>query len=63
MVWSEYNAKIHEDTIKEEGRKEGENRLSRLMAYLLKNGKNAEAMAVTESEALREELYKKYGIA
>lgn len=55
----EYEAKA----IRDEGRTEGENRLSRLMAYLLKNGKTEEAVAVTESEALREELYKKYGIA
>jgi len=54
--------KIMED-IKNEGRAEGENRLSRLMSYLLKNGKTEEAVAVTESESLREELYKKYGIA
>ena len=54
--------KIMED-IKNEGRAEGENRMSRLMSYLLKNGKTEEAVAVTESEALREELYKKYGIA
>ena len=49
--------------IKKGGRAEGENRMSRLMSYLLKNGKTEEAVAVTESEALREELYKKYGIA
>lgn len=54
--------KIMED-IKNEGRAEGENRMSRLMSYLLKNGMTEEAVAVTESEALREELYKKYGIA
>ena len=52
MVWTEYNAKLHEESL----RKEGENRLSRLMAYLLKNGKNDEAVAATESEALRYEL-------
>ena len=58
--------KIMEDIKNEgraEGRAEGENRMSRLMSYLLKNGKTEEAVAVTESEALREELYKKYGIA
>ena len=38
MVWNEYNAKIHEENLKEEGREEGESRMSRLMAYLLKDG-------------------------
>jgi hypothetical protein len=51
------------EDIKKGGRAEGENRMSRLMAYLLKNGKNDEAMAATESETLRHELYEKYGIA
>ncbi len=48
---------------KREGRKEGESRLARLMSLLLKNGKTEEATAASESEQLREELYKKYGIA
>ena len=71
MVWNEYNAKIHEENLKEEGRKEGreegreegESRMSRLMAYLLKDGKSEEALEATKSKALREELYKRYGIA
>ena len=46
-----------------EGRKEGESRLARLMSLLLKSGKAEEAAAASESEQLREELYKKYGIA
>ena len=67
MVWNEYNAKIHEENLKEEGRKEGreegESRMSRLMAYLLKDGKSEEAFEATKSKVLREELYKRYGIA
>lgn len=67
MVWNEYNAKIHEENLKEEGRKEGreegESRMSRLMAYLLKDGKSEEALEATKSKVLREELYKRYGIA
>lgn len=47
----------------EAGRKEGESRLARLMSLLLKSGKAEEAAAASESEQLREELYKKYGIA
>ena len=43
--------------------KEGESRLARLMSLLLKSGKAEEAAAASESEQLREELYKKYGIA
>ena len=43
--------------------KEGESRLARLMSLLLKSGKTEEAAAASESEQLREELYKKYGIA
>ena len=63
MVWNEYNAKIHEENLKEEGREEGEGRMSRLMAYLLKDGKSEEALEATKSKALREELYRRYGIA
>ena len=75
MVWNEYNAKIHEENLKEEGRKEGrregreegreegESRMSRLMAYLLKDGKSEEALEATKSKVLREELYRRYGIA
>ena len=67
MMRTEYAAKIYMKSLKEEGVEEGvkkgEGRLSRLMAYLLKNGKNDEAMAATESETLRHELYEKYGIA
>ena len=48
---------------RKEGRKEGENSLSRLMSILLKNGKTDEAMAATESEEIRKQLYEKYGIA
>ena len=59
MVWNEYNAKIHEKNLREEG----ESRMSRLMAYLLKDGKSEEALEATKSKLLREELYKKYGIA
>lgn len=63
MVWNEYNAKIHEENLKEEGREEGEDRMSRLMAYLLKDGKSEEALEATKSKVLPEELYKRYGIA
>ena len=63
MMSTEYATKIYMKTLKEEGREEGEGRMSSLMAYLLKNGKNDEAMAATESETLRHELYEKYGIA
>ena len=59
MVWNEYNVKIHEENLREEG----ESRMSRLMAYLLKDGKSEEALEATKSKVLREELYKKYGIA
>ncbi|MBR3458127.1 MAG: hypothetical protein IKH16_08245 [Selenomonadaceae bacterium] len=45
-----------------EGRTEGEGRLSRLMSLLLKSGKTEEAIAATESEEIRKELYEKYGI-
>ena len=48
---------------RKEGRKEGESRLARLMSLLLKSGKAEEAAAASESEQLRKELYKKYGIA
>ena len=60
-----YQMKIAEERseAKAEGRKEGEGRLALLMSLLLKNGKTAEATAASESEKLREELYKKYGIA
>ena len=67
MVWNEYNAKIHEENLKEEwrkeGREEGESRMSCLMAYLLKDGKSEEAFEATKSKVLREELYMRYGIA
>ena len=42
---------------------EGESRLARLISLLLKSGKAEEAAAASESEQLRKELYKKYGIA
>ena len=45
------------------GRAEGESRLSRLISLLLKSGKTDEAMAATESEEIRKQLYAKYGIA
>ena len=71
MVWNEYNAKIHEENLKEEGRKEGlkegreegEDRMSRLMAYLLKDVKSEEALEATKSKVLREELCRRCGIA
>ena len=47
----------------EKGRAEGENRLAKLISHLLSIGKNDEIKAATESEQLRNELYKKYGIA
>ena len=47
----------------EKGRVEGENRLARLISHLLSIGKSDEIKAATESEKLRNELYKKYGIA
>lgn len=47
----------------EKGRVEGENRLARLISHLLSIGKSDEIKAATESEQLRKELYKKYGIA
>ena len=49
--------------IEKKGIAEGENRLSKLIAHLLKIGRNDEIKAATESEKLRKELYKKYGIA
>ena len=47
----------------EKGRAEGENRLSRLISHLLKLGKTDEIRAAADSEQMRNELYKKYGIA
>lgn len=60
-----YQMKIADERAEAEakGRKEGEGRLARLMSLLLKSGKTEEATAASESEQLREELYKKYGIA
>ena len=46
----------------EQGRVEGESRLSRLMAILLRNGQIQEATDATESKELRNQLYQKYGI-
>lgn len=46
-----------------EGCAEGEDRLSRLISLLLKNGKTDEIAAATESTELRNQLYAKYGIA
>lgn len=51
------------DKLMKKGIKKGEGRLAQLMSILLKNGKTEEAVAASESEQLREELYKKYGIA
>ena len=45
------------------GETKGESRLSRLISLLLKSGKTDEAMAATESEEIRKQLYAKYGIA
>ena len=50
------------DEAREEGRAEGESRLSRLISLLLKSGKTDEAMAATESEEIRKQLYAKYGL-
>ena len=47
----------------EQGMELGENRLAKLISHLLSIGKNDEIKAATESEHLRSELYKKYGIA
>lgn len=51
------------DEAREEGRAEGENSLSRLMSILLRSGKTDEAIAATENETIRKQLYEKYGIA
>lgn len=46
----------------EEGRAEGENRLSRLIAHLIEIGQNDQILSVTKSAALRNQLYEKYNI-
>ena len=56
-----FQMKIDEE--RDEARAEGENRLSRLISLLLKAGKTEEAIAATESEDARNELYTRYGIA
>ncbi len=51
------------DEGRSEGLAEGEGRMSKLIAVLLKNGKMDDLSAITENVELRQKLYAKYGIA
>ena len=44
------------------GRREGENKLGKLIAILLQQGKNSEVQEVATNEIRRRELYKQYNI-
>jgi hypothetical protein len=46
----------------EHGEAEGEKRLASLMAALLRDGRNDEALRATSDEELRKRLYAEYGI-
>ena len=46
-----------------EGRAEGEDKLSRLISYLLALGKTDEILSTTKNALLRNQLYKKYSIS
>lgn len=50
------------DSVKEEGRKEGEGILAKLINKLLSLGKNDDAMKATTDAKYRESLYMRYGI-
>ena len=59
-----YQMKIAEERneAKAEGRAEGEDKLSRLIARLLEIGRNDEILSATKNATLRNQLYEKYSI-
>ncbi|MBR4695068.1 MAG: hypothetical protein IKO94_03210 [Selenomonadaceae bacterium] len=59
-----YQIKIAEERAEAmaKGRAEGEARLSRLIAHLIEIGKNDQILSVTQSPAIRNQLYEKYSI-
>ena len=51
------------EELREEGRKEGENRLAKLISFLLKNGKQDEIERATSHPENLPGMYVKYGIS
>ena len=51
------------EELREEGRREGENRLARLISFLLKNGKEDEIKQATSHPENLPGMYVKYGIS
>ena len=52
----EYEAK----TIKREGIEQGENKLSKLIATLMENGRSQDVIRVTQDKQYRNKLYQEY---
>lgn len=53
---------LESERLMAEGRKEGEARLSVLINRLILDGRSNDILSVTNDQAVRERLYKKYGI-
>ena len=62
MCITEYNEAETMQLFKEEGRKEGEDKLGKLIALLLANGLTDDARLAALDKSARAELYRKYGI-
>lgn len=62
----EYNAKLHEDTLKEdarqEGRQEGEERMSKLTSILIKSNRFDDLEKASENKEYRNQLFFEYNL-
>lgn len=46
----------------EKGQKQGENRMGKLMSFLLSQGRTEEALKASSDEAFRNKMYRQYGL-
>lgn len=71
MLLTEYNETAQMELFREEGRAmgraegrtEGENRMGALISWLLKAGRNADALKVIQDSGYREQMYQEMGLS
>ena len=58
----EYNEKLHEDTLREEGRAEGMDLMSKLIAILIKENRLDDLAKASEDKVYRKKLFTEYNL-
>ena len=62
MILTTYNKKLHEKTLRREGRDEGIQNINRLNGYLLADKRYSDLERSTQDTEYQQKLLKEYGI-